>query len=284
MATIEIGPRTRRSTAYIPQPATIVAVETMTELEKWFAIELESGALDHAPGQFVQVYLPGIGECPISICSSPTRPGGFELCIRRVGGVTAQLHACKPGDVVGIRGPLGNGFDVRELAGLDLLLVVGGLGLAPARSLIQYVLDRRDSFGRFDLLYGARSPTELLFRDDLVLWEADPSVNLRVTVDTPDPQWRGRSGVVTTLFKLLEPPDPQRTAVVVIGPPIMFKFVVLEALAMGVPQKRVYCSLERRMRCGIGKCGHCQANQIYVCLEGPVFRYGQLKALREALE
>jgi NAD(P)H-flavin reductase len=198
--------------------------------------------------------------------------------------VTEWLHRLTAGDVVGIRGPLGNGFDVAEMHGKDVVIVAGGLGLAPVRSLIQYILDERDRFGAFHLLYRARNPADLLFKDDLILWRDDPRVRFHMTVDRGDPQWRGRTGVVTTLFAALPRLDPETTVVVVVGPPVMFKFVVVEVLARGIHQRNVYCSLERRMKCGIGKCGHCQANDVYVCVEGPVFKYGRLKALREALE
>lgn len=273
------------TSVYVPQVTRVRRVERLTSLEKWLELSLESGRpLGHQPGQFVQVSILGIGECPISICSSPTQGETFGLCVRRVGTVTEAIHELEAGDTLGIRGPLGHGFDVHELHGRDMLLVAGGLGLAPARSLIQYVLDERERFGQFHLFYGAREPSELLFRDDIARWRESPDVNFQATVDRPDEQWRGKSGVVTTLFRDLPRLDPQETMVAIIGPPIMFKFVVLEVLARGIPQKNIYCSLERRMKCGIGLCGHCQANNVYACLEGPVFKYGQLKALREAIE
>lgn len=285
MTTLQASQPIIERSMYVPSPARVVRVEQLTALEKLFVLALEEGRpLGHVPGQFVQVSILGVGECPISICSSPTRPETFELCVRRVGDVTEFIHRLEPGDTVGIRGPLGHGFDVSELHGKDVLVVAGGLGLAPARSLIQYILDERGRFGAFHLLYGARGPQELLFQEDLLRWRESGDVNLHVTVDRADEQWRGRVGVVTTLFGLLPPLDPARTVVVIIGPPVMFKFVVLEVLARRIAQRNVYCSLERRMKCGVGKCGHCQANNVYVCLEGPVFKYGQLKALREALE
>lgn len=275
----------RGESLYEPQPAEVVFVQKLTELENLYRLRfVDDRPLGHAPGQFVQVALLGVGECPISISSSPTRPETFDLCVRKVGDVTEHIHQLQASDVVGIRGPLGHGFDVSEMHGKDILIVAGGLGLAPVRSLVQYILDERSRFGTFHMLYGARSPKEILFRDDLTLWRESPDVNLLVTVDRPDEQWRGHSGVVTTLFRHLPKLDADETMAVVVGPPVMFKFVVLEVLSRRVPQTHVYCSLERRMKCGVGKCGHCQANNVYVCLEGPVFRYGQLKALREALE
>ncbi|MBU0717359.1 MAG: FAD/NAD(P)-binding protein [Planctomycetes bacterium] len=270
---------------YEPEAAEVVAVERLTDLESLYALRLASGQpLGHDPGQFVQVALLGVGECPISVCSSPTRPESFELCVRRVGEVTRHIHELHEGEVVGVRGPLGHGFDVDELHGKDILVVAGGLGIAPVRSLIQYIIDERPRFGDFHLLYGARSPNELLFRNDLTRWRENDDINFHVTVDRPDEQWRGHSGVVTTLFSEVPRLDPAKTMAVVVGPPVMFKFVVLEVLARRIHQKNIFCSLERRMKCGVGKCGHCQVNNVYVCLEGPVFRYGELKALREAIE
>lgn len=277
--------RTVAPSVYRPLPADVLWVKRQTELENQYGLRLRGGRpLGHSPGQFVQVSMLGIGECPISICSPPTRPETFELTVRRVGDVTGAMHGLRAGDVVGVRGPLGHGFDVEELHGRDLLIVAGGCALAPARSLIQYVLDRRDRFGAFHLLYGARSPAELLFRDELEAWQSDPAVNCLVTVDRGDDTWRGNTGVVTRLFAQLPKLEPERTRIAVIGPPIMFKFVMLELLARGFPQRHVYCSLERRMKCGLGKCGHCQINDLYACLDGPVFNYGDLVGTREAIE
>lgn len=285
MPVVDYAPVRSRVSAYVPFPTRVVSVESLTANERLLRLaRADSRPLGHAPGQFVQVSIMGVGECPISICSSPTRPDNFELCVRRVGDVTGHIHRLQVGDVVGIRGPLGHGFEVSDLHGKDVVIVAGGLGIAPVRSLIQYVLDERRRFGAFHLLYGAQSPADMLFREDVHRWQNNPDVNFLMTVDRPDPQWRGRSGVVTTLFPLLPKLDPSETIVVIVGPPVMFKFVVLEVLARRIPQKSVFCSLERRMKCGIGKCGHCQANHVYACIEGPVFRYAQLKGLREALE
>ncbi|TWT41935.1 Anaerobic sulfite reductase subunit B [Phycisphaerae bacterium RAS1] len=275
----------RAASVYLPEPADVLAVKPLTALETQYDLQLQSGEpLCHAPGQFVQVSIFGVGECPISICSSPTRPRTFQLTVRRVGEVTSAIHTLKAGDQVGIRGPLGRGFDVEALHGHDMLIVAGGCALAPARSLIHYILDRRGSFGEFHLLYGARAPAELLFRDELDQWQADREVNCLVTVDRGDPTWTGNTGVVTRLFYKLPPLDPARTKVAVIGPPVMFKFVMLELVARRIPQRNIFCSLERRMKCGVGKCGHCQVNHLYACLDGPVFSYDEIAAVREAIE
>lgn len=285
MPVAELQPE-RMESVYLPEPADVLSVTPLTALETRYDLRRRSGEpLGHAPGQFVQVSIFGVGECPISICSSPTRPQTFQLTVRRVGEVTSAIHALEPGDTVGIRGPLGRGFDVEALHGHDLLIVAGGCALAPARSLIHYILDRRDRFGAFHLLYGARAPAELLFRDELMEWQSGRGgVNCMVTVDRGDADWTGHVGVVTRLFYKLPPLDPARTKVAVIGPPVMFKFVMLELVARRIPRSNIFCSLERRMKCGIGKCGHCQVNHLYACLDGPVFRYDEIAAVREAIE
>ncbi|MCP4593822.1 MAG: oxidoreductase [bacterium] len=285
MTTVQDQTPKQAESMYVPEPAKIVSMTKLTDMEMHYKLRLPEGRpLGHQPGQFVQVSLLGVGECPISICSSPTQGDTFELCIRRAGRVTERLHQLSEGDTIGIRGPMGHGFDVSEMHGKDIVIISGGLGMAPARSLVQYILDERSRFGRFFLLYGGRTPEELLFKEDVVRWRESDAVDFHVTVDRPDKGWRGKTGVVTTLFKELPKLDPAETQAVIIGPPIMFKFVVLEILSRRIPQSNIYCSLERQMKCGVGKCGHCQANNVYVCQDGPVFKYAQLKALRESVE
>ena len=268
---------------YLPRLARIVAAEQFTPKEKWFRLVSQDGKpLAHPPMSFVQVSVFGVGEAPISVCSSPTREQAFELCVRGVGSVTNAMHRLGPGDTVGIRGPFGNGFDASAHKGQDFLFVAGGLGLAPARSLIQFVLDKRQDYGRVTILVGARTPGDLLFTDDIQEWVSRPDVDTHVTVDRPAEGWTGNVGVITTLFKKVKI-NPSGTMAVIIGPPIMFKFAVLEALAAGIPENRCICSLERRMKCGLGWCGHCQIRSTYVCKDGPVFTYEQVKKLREGI-
>ncbi|HHS97952.1 MAG TPA: oxidoreductase [Chloroflexi bacterium] len=273
-----------QSSIYAPEFARLVDVRPLTELEKLFTIELPNGrSLGHDPGQFVMVSIPGVGEAPISITSSPSRSNGtFELCVRRVGDVTSALHRMEPGDYVGIRGPFGHGFPIEQMRGKDLLFAPGGLGLAPLRSLINQVLDERGSFGRVIILYGAKRPAELLFRDELEEWAARDDVEFHVTVDRGDETWDGHVGVITTLFPLITV-DPRNTVAITCGPPIMYRFVIMEMLGKGIPETQIYLSLERRMKCGVGKCGHCQINDLYCCKDGPVFTYAQIKNVPEAL-
>ncbi len=268
---------------YLPRMAEVLRIRTLTEKEKVFTLRLEQGqSLAHQPGQFVEVSLFGIGEAPISVSSSPTRNGTFELCVRAVGDVTNAMHRLQEGDWVGIRGPFGHGFPVAKMRGKDLLFAAGGLGLAPLRSLIQFVLDERPSFGRVIILYGARNPGELLFRDELEEWAHRNDVEFHLTVDRADASWTGHVGVITTLFPKVAV-NPRSTVAVTCGPPIMYRFVLIELLAKGLPENQIYLSLERRMKCGVGKCGHCQINGVYCCQEGPVFSYAQVKGLKEAI-
>jgi sulfhydrogenase subunit gamma (sulfur reductase) len=267
---------------YVPRMAKIVAAEQMTDTERFFRLELEGAPLVYEPGQFVGCMLFGIGEAPISICSSPTQGKAFELTVRSVGTVTNALKKLNVGDRLGVRGPFGNHFDYDAMKGQDVLFVAGGLGLAPTRSLIRYVLDKRPDFGKVTILVGAREPKWLLFRDELDAWVKRSDAETRVTVDRCDKDWKGCVGVITRLFSQIEI-DPSRTWAVIVGPPLMFKFTVLEALAEGVPEHRIVCSLERNMKCGVGKCGHCQIRNVYVCRDGPVFTYDQVKRLREGI-
>lgn len=269
---------------YRPIMAQVTAVRLLTQQEKLFTLELPDGlSLDHQPGQFLQISLLGIGEAPISICSSPSRSNGtFEICVRRVGDLTTMLHRLEPGDVLGVRGPFGHGFPIRRFWGKDLLFLPGGLGLAPLRSLINQVIDERGNFGRVIILYGARHPSELLFTDDLAAWAARSDVELKVTVDRADETWTGHVGVITTLIPGIQLYAPNTIAITV-GPPVMYRFVLMELLGRGVREGNIWLSLERRMKCGVGKCGHCQMNQIYSCQEGPCFVYSRIEHLEEAL-
>ena len=268
---------------YAPEIATITRVRFLTEKEKLFEVRIENGMnLAHEPGQFVELSVFGVGEAPISVSSSPSRSNGnFELVVREVGDVTGALHRMGPGSRVGIRGPFGTSFPVRDLRGSDVLFVAGGIGLVPLRSLINEVLDNRRDYGRVIILFGARSPAERLFADELEEWRQRPDVEYLDTVDSADDSWAGNVGVITTLFPGVSI-DPETTYCVVVGPPVMYRFVISEAKSKGLANDRIIVSLERRMKCGVGKCGHCQINGVYVCREGPVFRYSDILHMEEA--
>jgi sulfhydrogenase subunit gamma (sulfur reductase) len=272
------------TSCYLPVPARLADIRPLTDHEKLFTVQLPAGvSLQHSPGQFVEVSLLGVGEAPISISSSPSRSNGaFELCIRRAGSLTNALHQLQPGDTLGIRGPFGHGFPIDRFRGKDLLFAPGGLGLAPLRSLINQVLDERGQFGRVIILYGARNPSELLFQEELALWADLEGVELHLTVDRPDSTWQGNVGVITTLFPKINIYAPNTVAITV-GPPVMYRFVLAELLGMGIRESNIWLSLERRMKCGVGKCGHCQINSLYACLDGPAFSYAQIEHVVEAL-
>jgi sulfhydrogenase subunit gamma (sulfur reductase) len=275
---------TTQESVYLPTMAHLLKVEQMTALEKLFTLELpDGGSLGNEPGQFVEVSLFGIGEAPISVSSSPSRSNGtFELCVRNVGDVTHAMHQLEPGAVLGIRGPFGQSFPVGKMKGKDILFAAGGLGLAPLRSLINEVLDQRGSFGRVVILYGTKHPSEILFKDELAEWAERADVEFHMTVDRGDGNWEGHVGVITTLFPRITV-NPRNTVAATCGPPIMYRFVLMELLGKGIPETQIYLSLERRMKCGVGKCGHCQINEYYCCQDGPVFRYADIKGLEEAL-
>jgi sulfhydrogenase subunit gamma (sulfur reductase) len=269
--------------AYEIKRARILRTKKLTELEKQFEIVLSGDEnLDHDPGQFVEVSLLGVGEAPISICSSPTKLGSFELVVRKVGKLTAALHKLEGGDEVGIRGPFGKGFPTNTLHGNDLLFVAGGLGIVPLRSLINYVVDNRRDFGEVNILIGCKTPQEMLFWDEVEEWSKRLDVNFSCTVDKADPDWKGNVGLITALIPGVHL-RPFKTFAAVVGPPIMYKFVIKELLKKGIPERQILVSLERHMKCGLGKCGHCQINGIYCCQQGPVFSYDKIKNIPEAI-
>lgn len=269
---------------YRPRPATLLRVQALTKQEMFFEVKLNSGEpLGHWPGQFVQVSVPGFGEAPFSISSSPTRGDSFELVVRRVGVVSGALHRLRPVDQVGIRGPFGTHFPVEgAMKGHDLLFLAGGIGLVPLRSAIQYVLDRRSDYGRIMILIGSRTSADRLFVDEIESWRRSTTdITVLETVDHRDSHWPGIEGVITMLLPLVRL-NPARTVALICGPPIMYKFVIVELKKSGVPETAIYVSLERRMKCGVGKCGHCQIEHLYACRDGPVFRVSDITDVEEA--
>lgn len=277
--TIETG-----ADLYLPQPATLLSKTVLTATEMLLQMRLDSGQeLHHMPGQFVEVTVPGVGEAPISISSSPDETGYFELVVRRCGRVSSSIHACRTGEKLGIRGPFGTHFPVDgAMKGRDVVFVAGGLGLAPLRSAIHYVLNHRGDYGAVTILYGTKSPFERMFLDELDDWSRRPDVKFLETVDRGDVGWRGEVGVITKLIPQAKI-DPAKSVVVCCGPPIMYKFVVVSLYALEIPDQNIWVSLERRMKCGVGKCGHCQINGLYACMDGPVFNYADIVGMPEAI-
>ncbi len=265
---------------YLPHPAIIESIQRESFDTKTFKLVFKDKALaesfNYKPGQFVQVSLLGVGESPISITSSPSDKGFLELTIRAVGKLTRAIHQLKQGDKIYIRGPYGNSFPVDEVAGKDLYFIAGGIGLPPLRSVIKSVFVRRGDFGKIKILYGAKTPNELCFKEELKVWKQIDNIEVLLTVDEPDDRWQENVGVVTTLWGKTDMVSPNGVAYIC-GPPIMIKFVIEKLLTSGFRDEDIYITLERYMKCGIGKCGHCNIAGMFVCIDGPVFTYSQLK-------
>lgn len=227
------------------------------------------------PGQFNMVYIPGFGEAAISISSDSEDRSKVGHTIRFVGNVTRAVSRLRPGDLIGLRGPFGTTWPLQEIAGKDVIIAAGGIGLAPLRPAIYHILSHRQDFGKVQVLYGARTPGDLLYPSEYKRWEAG-GIEVHVTVDRADETWQGSVGVVPMLFYRFRM-EPARTAVIACGPEIMIRFVVFEGLARRVPAENIYLSLERNMKCGQGSCGHCQLGPYFICKDGPVFRFDALQ-------
>jgi NAD(P)H-flavin reductase len=225
----------------------------------------------------------GAGEAPISISSPPTRPGVIEICVRKAGSVTSALFELHRGDFVALRGPFGKGFPLDLMKGKDLLLVAGGLGMVPLRSLLQAILDDRMSYGDLVLMYGARNPDDILFKYELLGLMNRTDMKYLLSVDVDDEGiWRQYVGVVTGLFEKVEL-NPETTICALCGPPIMYRFVTDELVKRHIATDRIFMSLERMMKCGVGKCGHCAIGEYYCCTDGPVFKYSEVSHIKEAI-
>lgn len=277
---VRSAPRTLATgdNCYFPAPARIMRIRDLVPNIRLFDLRFEDPELAQAfawrPGQFIELSVLGVGEGPFSLPSSPTRRGFFQLGIRRAGVLTDYLFDhIREGDEVGIRGPLGNGFPVETLVGHDVLLVAGGLGMVPIRGLLQYLIDLRDRFGRVILLYGSRNPEQVLFRDELESLTRRGDAEIHLTVDSrAGHPWQGQVGVVTELLDQVDL-DITNTYAVACGPPVFYKFMLDKLVHRGFGKNRIYLSLERRMECGVGKCGHCAVGYTFTCLHGPVFSY-----------
>ncbi len=251
------------------------------ELADTFTVELEppeEGGFPFRPGQFNMLYVFGVGEVPISISGDPARPDTLIHTVRAVGAVTERMRGLKPGDTIGVRGPFGSAWPVAEAEGDDLVFVAGGLGLAPLRPAIYHALRNRGRYGRVFVLYGARTPGDILYRRELERWRGRFDMEVAVTVDRADPSWAGNVGVVTKLVDRARF-DPLHTTAFVCGPEIMMRYAVAELEKRGVAGDAVHVSMERNMKCAVGFCGHCQWGPAFICKDGPVFRYADIAAI-----
>ncbi len=242
-----------------------------------------TGPIRFRPGQFSMLWVFGVGELPISISGDPAQGDRLEYTVRSVGAATHALVRLHVGDGIGVRGPLGEGWPVEAGRGRDVVVVAGGIGLAPLRPVILEVLRDRHAYGRLVVLYGARSPRELLYRKELTSWARQPDTQVLVTVDYGGLGWHGHVGVVTTLFKYARL-QPRRSVAMVCGPEIMMRSAARELDAQGLARRDIYLSLERNMKCGIGLCGHCQYGPWFACKDGPVFPYERIRSSLELHE
>ncbi len=268
---------------YLPLLSEIARVEEETPDTRTFFLAADTVPWRDAyrPGQFVEVSVFGAGEAPFCLSQSPTRAEFIEVTVRRTGSLTNQLDTYRAGDVVGLRGPFGNGFPFERARGMDLLFVGGGIGLPPLRSLINYVLDRRSDYGDVKVFYGARTPADRVYKNELAEWRRSPDLTLVETVDRADDGWDGQVGVVTTLLKGLKV-DAASTLAFTCGPPVMLTFVMAELVGLGLAPSNIVTTLERYMKCGVGKCGHCCVGHHYICVDGPVYNLDQIQRLPEA--
>lgn len=257
---------------YLPTPYKILSVEAETVIDYTYVFEKKTPLTG---GQFMEISIPGIGEAPISI--SDFDEDTLSMTIRKVGRLTDSVFNMQPGDMLYMRGPYGNGFDLDIYKGSKLVLIAGGTGLAPVKRVIQYYRSHLDELQSFQVIVGFKTPEDILFQKDLQEWAK--TLDITITVDFADDLWSGETGLVTTHIQKLDLSDLEQTKAIVVGPPLMMKFTTLELIKQGLPEANITVSFERKMSCGIGKCGHCKIDETYVCLEGPVFNYTKAKNL-----
>jgi len=258
---------------YMPE---IVKIEKVIKEAEDIVVLRVKHSFEYSPGQFSQISLFGIGEAPFGICSYSKNY--LEFCIKSVGSLTNMLQNLKSGDTVGIRGPYGNGYPIKEMFKRNVIIIAGGTGLAPTRSAIQFIEQNRDKFGEVNLFLGFRSPEEIIFKKDIEEWKK--KFNVKITLDKADSSWKGNVGLITSLIEKSKI-SKENSIVIMCGPPVMLKFTGQLLNKMGFSDDQIYISLERMMKCGIGKCGRCMVKGKYVCKDGPVFRYDESKLLED---
>jgi NAD(P)H-flavin reductase len=270
--------------AFLPHLAQLTEIRDLATGIKLFRCQpLESGVRFHyTPGQFGFLSAIGVGESPFGMAVSEQRSGGqVEFAVQRIGTVTDALHEMQAGDIVGVRGPMGKGFPLDELKGKRVVILGGGIGLAPLRPLVQEILDHRDDYGELTIFCAGRGPDLLVFREEYEEWAKAPRTVVHVTVDKGDEQWKGHVGLITQALAEIAP-KPEGAVAVTCGPPIMIKFVLKELEKLRFAPEQIITTLEGKMKCGLGKCGRCNVGDQYICTDGPVFRYDQIQRFLEA--
>jgi len=271
---------------YLPDMATILETVQETPNIKTFRVRLDNpermAAFKFQPGQVGQLTSFGAGESTFVINSPPTRMDYLQFSVMRAGEVTSSLHGLKAGDKVGVRAPLGNHFPYESMKGKDVVFIGGGIGMAPLRTLLLFMLDNRKDYGSISLLYGARSPEDMAFRDELPEWLSRKDLNTVLTIDREAPGWEHRVGLIPNVLREMAP-NPENCVAITCGPPIMIKFTLQALKELGFADEQIVTTLEKRMKCGVGLCGRCNIGGKYVCVDGPVFTYAQLKELPNEL-
>ena len=285
--TIEVKEKHKKDSIYAPELATITEVKELTSTEKQFNIKIDDAAkraaFNFLPGQFVELTIFGVGEAPFSIPSSPNNKEFFELCVRNIGSVSGALHRMQAGAKVGIRGPFGKGyFPYEKMKNNNVVIVAGGLGMAPVRSLLLQILEDRQSYKGVTLIYGCVDPQSMLYKDEIYELRKRNDIDIKLTVDKADDSWEDAVGVCTNLIPQLQY-APEDTYLIVCGPPVMYKFVIIELEEKKYKPENIFLSLERRMECGVGKCNHCHIGDKLACVDGPVFSLWEIKNLKEAI-
>lgn len=271
---------------YLPLPMRVekIVIETEDKNIKTFSVKFlndeDEANFNYLPGQFAQLSVLGTGEAPFGIASSPTQPGELQFTVNKAGVLTSALHNLEEGEIIGLRGPLGNCFPIEAFESKDTIIIGGGFAFTTLRSLINYILhqENRSRFGNVVVIYGARSPGLLLYKDELEKWKVRTDLDLHLTVDRADEDWQRKVGVVPNIVKEIAP-SPENAYAVVCGPPIMIKFTLPVLRDLGFPPERIVLSLEMKMKCGIGMCGRCNIGNQYVCKDGPIFTLAQLNEL-----
>jgi len=277
---------TLQSSIYIPKLTRIISITQENEVndiktfELAFKNEKDLEEFDYIPGQFAELSIFGKGECPIGIASSPTEKGSIKFTIKRMGEVTQAFHASDVGAIIGVRGPLGNGWPVEEMKGKNIVIIGGGFAFSTLRSLVTYILDEmnRANYGKLMVIYGNRNSGEVLYKEDLKQWEKRDDIELVLTIDQPEEGWTKKVGFVAPVVKEVAP-SPKNAVALVCGPPIMIKTTIAVLEELEFKDDQILNSLEMRMKCGVGKCGRCNIGNKYVCIDGPVFSLAELKKL-----
>ncbi len=264
-----------------PELAEVLEVKQETSDTKTFTVRFENPKRQKkfffVPGKFMMVTIFGFGEIPLSISSSPYKTGFMSFTVVNVGNVTNAMHSLKKGDQLGLRGPFGNGFPMQRFRKKNILFVCGGCGIAPLRSAIYAVREKKEEFGKVELMFGCKNPQSILFSQEMDQW-GKQGISVQTTVDKPSPKWAGNIGVVTSLFKnsVL---SPENTVALLCGPPVMIHFALIELRKKGFKDRQMFASLERMMQCGVGYCSHCNIGNRYACIDGPIFNAAELKEL-----